>query len=174
MGHEIDFTICDFIADLRAPTPSAGAELVSQNAKNLSEQVEKMRELIYQNIKRELFRLKEKLNVLNNTLIHPGKKIQELQQYMDELNANLRREIFQQTKLKREKFKALFSLLQSLSPLKVLSRGYCLINKDKALIKSAQSLKKGDKVCIRFSESFALAHINKTGFLPKTDKKPGP
>lgn len=171
VGHEIDFTICDFVADLRAPTPSAGAELVAQNAQDLNEQIKKMSDFIYQNIKRELFRLKEKLSSLNKQLIHPGKKIQELQQYMDELHVHLNREIFQQIQLKKEKLKTLVSLLESLSPLKVLNRGYSLITKDKVLIKNAQNLKKGDKVCVRFSESFALAQIHQTGLLPKTDKE---
>ena len=74
VGHEIDFTICDFIADLRAPTPSAAAELVVQNAPDLSKQIQKTTLHLCKNIQREFLYLKEKLHSLNQKLVHPGKK----------------------------------------------------------------------------------------------------
>ena len=167
VGHEIDFTICDFVADLRAPTPSAGAELVAQNAQELSQRVQKMSTLIHQSLKRELSRLKEKLNSLSQKLISPPifpeKKIQELTQYIDELNTRLKQALFQQNQLKKEQLRGLTSVLESLSPLKVLSRGYSFVSKNGQIITQAQALKTGEEVHIQFSKSFALARINKTG-----------
>lgn len=163
VGHEIDFTICDFVSDLRAPTPSAAAELVVQNAADLVEQIRKITFHLYQNIQREISHLREKLNNFNQMLINPRKKIQDFQQDMDELNSTLKRSFFQQHQLKKQKVQNLISILESLSPLKVLSRGYCLVSKDKKLIKKAQELKKGEEVHIQFSQSFALARIFQLG-----------
>ena len=167
VGHEIDFTICDFVADLRAPTPSAAAELVVQNVPDLSEQIRKIKLLLCQSIQREIQNLKEKLISFNQKLVNPRKKIQDSQQYLDELNTGLKHGFFQQNHLRKQTLSSLISLLESLSPLKVLGRGYCLVSKDKKLIKSAQNLKKAEEVYIRFSQSFALAHIIKIGLLKK-------
>lgn len=167
VGHEIDFTICDFISDLRAPTPSAAAELVVQNAPDLSEKTHKITLHLYQNIRREILYLKEKLTGLNQKLINPRKKIQDFQQCIDELSTGLRRWFFQQNNLKKQQLNGLISILESLSPLKVLSRGYCLISKNKQLIKNAQELKKGEEVRIQFSQSFALARIFQLGKIQK-------
>ena len=167
VGHEIDFTICDFISDLRAPTPSAAAELVVQNVPDLSEKIHKITSYLYQNIQREIAYLKEKLTGLNQKLINPRKKIQDFQQYIDELNTGLKRGFFQQNHLKKQNLNGLISVLESLSPLKVLNRGYCLVSRDKKLIKNAQELKKGEEIYIQFSQSFALAHVFHLGKIQK-------
>ena len=168
VGHEIDFTICDFVSDLRAPTPSAAAELVVQNIADLNERVQKNQRFLYQNIQRELQHLREKLLIFNQKLINPRKKIQDFQQYLDELSTTLKQIFKQQNKLRKQKLSGLVSVLESLNPLKVLGRGYCLVSKDKKLIKKAQELKNKDTIHIRFSDSFALASINKTGILVNT------
>ena len=90
---------------------------------------------------------------------------------MDELNARLKSGVFQQNRLKKQKLSGLLSVLESLSPLKVLSRGYCLVSRDKKLIKQAQELKKGEEIYMRFSQSFALAHVISTGLLSEKDKE---
>ena len=163
VGHEIDFTICDFVSDLRAPTPSAAAELVVKNASDLSEKIHRITSQLYRSFQREISYLKEKLTSLNQKLINPRKKIQDFQQYMDELNTSLKRRFFQQHQLKKQKLNSFISVLESLSPLKVLSRGYCLVSKNKKLIKNSQELKKGEEIHIQFSQSFALARIFQLG-----------
>lgn len=167
VGHEIDFTICDFVSDLRAPTPSAAAELVVKNASDLSEKIHKITSQLYRSFQREVSYLKEKLITLNQSLINPRKKIQDFQQYIDELNIHLKRSFFQQHQLKTQQLNGFISLLESLSPLKILSRGYCLVSKNKKLIKEAKELKKGEEVHIQFSESFALARIFQLGPIHK-------
>ena len=172
MGHEIDFTISDFVADMRAPTPSAAAELVVQNVSDLSEQIRKITRQLYHSIKRKIQHLKEKESYLRQHLPHPLKRIQDLQQYLDDLNTHLKCSFFQQTHLRNEKLRHLMSLLESLSPLKILNRGYCLVNRNDTLIKTAHELKKGEEISIRFSQSFALACVNKVGFIDnKTEKE---
>ncbi|MDE0119412.1 MAG: exodeoxyribonuclease VII large subunit [Bdellovibrionales bacterium] len=171
VGHEIDFTISDFVADMRAPTPSSAAELVVQNVFDLNEQIRKITRLLYQNMQGKIQTLKEKENYLRQHLPHPQKRIQDLQQYLDDLGTNLKRAFFQQTHLRKEKLSHLISLLESLSPLKILKRGYCLVNKNDKLIKKAHELKKGEEISIRFSQSFALACISQVGFIDNKNEK---
>ena len=163
VGHETDFTISDFVADLRAPTPSASAELATQNVSDLIEKLERCRLQLSQNIQRELSFLKQSLSRLNQALISPLKKIQDSQQYVDDLHISLRREWEQQNKLRSEKLKNLVSVLESLSPLKVLARGYGLVSRDGQVIKSADMLTPDEEIRIQFSKSFALAQVTKTG-----------
>ena len=165
VGHEIDFTISDFVADMRAPTPSAAAELVVQNISDLNEQMRKNTLQLFQGMQRKIQHLKEKWHHLNQQLISPQKRIQDFQQYLDDLNTSLKRGFFQQNHLRKENLRGLISVLESLSPLKVLKRGYSLVSHNKKLIKKAQELKKGEEIFIRFSKSFALACVSKTGFL---------
>ena len=167
VGHETDFTISDFVADLRAPTPSASAELSTQNVSNLIEQLGKWQGQLNQNIQRELSYLKQNLNRLNQALVNPLKKIQDSQQYLDDLNVSLKREWEQAQKLRKEQLNKLVSLLESLSPLKVLSRGYSLVSQNDQIIKSADKLKLDKEIRIQFSKSFALAKVTKTGSLKK-------
>ena len=167
VGHEVDFTICDFIADLRAPTPSAAAELVVQNVDDLNKQIQRIKSQLCQNIQREIEYLKEKISHLHHRLISPLKKIQDFQQYLDETNTTLKREINRQNDLRRQKVISLSAVLESLSPLKILTRGYCIVSKDKNVIKTAQTLKEKEEVHIRFLDTFALARVSKTGTLKK-------
>ena len=167
VGHEVDFTICDFIADLRAPTPSAAAELVVQNVDDLNKQIQRIKSQLCQNIQREIEYLKEKISHFHHRLISPLKKIQDFQQYLDEINTTLKRETNRQNDLKRKKIISLSAVLESLSPLKILTRGYCIVSKDKSIIKTAKTLKEKEEIHIRFLETFALARVSKTGTLKK-------
>jgi len=165
IGHEIDFTMCDFIADVRAPTPSAAAEIVVKNVPDLVEKISQLKHQLYQNFKREIKYLKQKVTHLKKALIHPLKKIQEGEQRLDELNHQLIKEFQRGIQLREQKLKNLCAMLESLSPLKILSRGYCVVTKKDKLIKKAQDLKTGEEVHIQFSKSFALANITKTNSL---------
>lgn len=167
VGHEVDFTICDFIADLRAPTPSAAAELVVQNVDDLNKQIQKIKSQLCQNIQREIEYLKEKISHLNHRLISPLKKIQDFQQYLDEINTTLKREINRQNDLKKRQIISLSAVLESLSPLKILTRGYCIVSKNKNVIKTSKTLKEKEEIHIRFLDTFALARVSKTGTLKK-------
>lgn len=166
VGHEVDFTICDFVADLRAPTPSAGAELAVQNAPDLNTQIQKSKLYLCQNIKRRMETLREHLSRLKRNLISPQKNIEAFQQNTDDLSARLKRGFSQQIKLKQEQLSGLISLLESLSPLKTLSRGYSLVHQEEKLIKSAGQINLNQNIHIRFHKSFALARVLKTGLKP--------
>ena len=152
VGHEIDFTISDFVADLRAPTPSAAAELVAKSSDELMQKVLQLRRLLVVSKKRALESFKQRLALLKNALVDPQKKLQELTQRNDELLMRLdlaRKNIFER---KKQRLQHKMSLLDSLSPLKVVDRGYALVTKGEQVIKIAGDVKKGDLLNIRLSQ----------------------
>jgi exodeoxyribonuclease VII large subunit len=89
IGHEIDFTIADFAADVRAPTPSAAAELVSVDARALGARVEALAQRVVRALAQHLQRLQFALAGLERRLVHPGRRLEQLAQRVDELGARL-------------------------------------------------------------------------------------
>ena len=85
IGHEIDFTIADFVADIRAPTPSAAAEIVSQDQHQILRQLESRREFFRRYLQQQLKQGRERLNYLQQRLPHPGQILQQITQRFDEL-----------------------------------------------------------------------------------------
>ncbi len=161
VGHEIDFSICDFAADLRAPTPSAAAELAVQNTVEWIDKIKKIKSNLYQSIQREMNYLKNSLQRLNQTLISPQKKLQDLIQKVDELHQRLMKIFATHIQLKQQKIQNLHSLLESFNPFKVLSRGYTIIKRKGASIHTASTLKIGDDIQIQFARGRAFAHVTR-------------
>jgi exodeoxyribonuclease VII large subunit len=93
IGHEIDFTIADFVADLRAPTPSAAAEIISPDSQQIQTQINRLQQSLTESLQRNLFGFKQQLNHLQKRLQHPGSKLQQQAQLLDHLDIRLRRAI---------------------------------------------------------------------------------
>jgi exodeoxyribonuclease VII large subunit len=93
IGHEIDFTITDFVADLRAPTPSAAAEIISPDSQQIQTQINRLQQSLTESLQRNLFGFKQQLNHLQKRLQHPGSKLQQQAQLLDHLDIRLRRAI---------------------------------------------------------------------------------
>lgn len=89
VGHEIDFTIADFVADLRAPTPSAAAELVAKSAQELSQKVSQVFRLLKISVEKYLRMQKQKTILLHKSLLDPRKKLENYAQKNDELSERL-------------------------------------------------------------------------------------
>jgi len=89
VGHETDFTISDFVADLRAPTPSAAAEIISQNHSNLKTLIESAQKDLYLQINNELRNQNEGLRSLTKLIRHPGDKLREISQQIDGIETHL-------------------------------------------------------------------------------------
>jgi len=89
VGHETDFTISDFVADLRAPTPSAAAEIISQNHSNLNTLITSAQKDLYLQINNELRKKNENLKGLTKLIRHPGDKLREISQRIDGIETHL-------------------------------------------------------------------------------------
>lgn len=161
VGHETDFTICDFVADLRAPTPSAAAELAVPDVREQKKYVSALKtaldNAIETDIKEKQYNLEQltKSSVLKN----PEKIIENCELYLDtiitKININFK-DIY--TKCSSD-FAMLCSKLDSLSPLKVLARGYSIAKKDENIIVNSKDLSVGDSISIQFTDGNAKAEI---------------
>jgi len=170
IGHEIDFTIADFVADLRAPTPSAAAELVVKSADELSHKILSFQKLLFSAIQKHLKTDLHRFRAVAGRLVDPKRKLQDLILRNDELISRLnnavqrylkKRNVDHQmiiTKFKnkfimnfervKSRMKEAVSILDSLSPLKVVERGYSLTLHENKIIKSADQLKVNDEISI--------------------------
>ena len=161
VGHETDFSISDFVADLRAPTPSAAAELAVPDIYEIKEKIN-----IYQNrlrlslIKKvEIMKLRYEKCISSRVFKEPLRDINDNYLKIDNIIKRLDNSIRSKQKEKKTEYIELVSKLDALSPLKTLTRGYTLIEKNKKIIKSKKDLKTGDKINIRFIDGKKEAEI---------------
>lgn len=155
VGHEIDFTISDFVSDLRAPTPSAAAELAVPSQMELKEKFNNVYSRLYSQAKRiiDSDRLKLKYNAERPVMINPMLSINENRMYIDRLYqdlCNISNTVFER---KKQAFQIAVSKLNSLSPLATLGRGYSITKdaNDKVIRSSAQ-LSVGDRIYVFFEK----------------------
>jgi exodeoxyribonuclease VII large subunit len=129
VGHEIDFTLCDFVADARAPTPSAGAEMLSLDQSGLRNVVASLGARAEQCIAQQLTHLGLHLQTLQAKVIHPADKLnqqaQQLDYFANRLHAAMQNTLQQQ----RHQLQTLTARAHALSPLATLSRGYSIATK---------------------------------------------
>ncbi len=204
VGHEIDFTIADFVADLRAPTPSAAAELVVKNAAELGENLVSIRRRLSQLIDQLLKSFDERVVFLRKRLVDPQRRLQDLTQRNDELTQRLEASFYQGLKSRRMKLQLLnqrlgrpqerisrqqekrvflekrlfqsmkqflvgrknelaqsMAVLDSMSPLRVVQRGYSIVTHNKGLVKSVDQIREKDAIEIQFAKGKATATIGR-------------
>lgn len=150
VGHEVDFTIADFVADLRAPTPSAAAELVVPSALEVKERVRALSLRALNGMRSKL--QSRRLMLGRYKLPNPAGKIADLRMDADALFKRLVRafEVIMQSQRKRLEANA--GKLQAMSPLAVLSRGYSIAQYNGKSIKSVSDVKSGDALTVLFSD----------------------
>ncbi len=152
VGHETDFTIADFVADLRAPTPSAAAELAVPDIYEVKRKIETYQDRLRNSLikKLELMNLRYEKCMSSSVFKEPLRKINDNYIKLD----NCIKQIENSIKVKHEKEKTkyieLIAKLDALSPLKTLYRGYSITEKDNKVIKSKEELKTNDLIEIRF------------------------
>ena len=161
VGHETDFTIADFVADLRAPTPSAAAELAQADVQEL-----KLKLLTYQNRyktalskKVEFMKLRYKKVMASRVFTAPLQGINEKYINVDTKVKELINIIKIQIQEKQKKEIELISKLDTLSPLKTLTRGYCITEKDGKIVKYAKDLKPKDEIKLKLVDGEKQAII---------------
>jgi len=184
VGHEIDFTIADFVADLRAPTPTGAAEMAVPQLQDVKNYLNQVNIRLNNSITNKIKRNKEKLNNLKNRNIfkNPIVIYQTKEMFfsntLERLKYNLTNLVnikekelskikssyilqkpYQLLDKKSNKYLQLVSKLETLSPLLTLQRGYTMTKKDNKIINSSKSLKKKDKIEIEFSDGNIEAEV---------------
>ncbi len=207
VGHEIDFTIADFVADMRAPTPSAAAELASPPLQNTIDNLIRLKKRLQENWERSLqhsrhqhqlvqqklqachprSQLQQQQQTVDNLLlelntlwqdswmkktvtweqqqsrlaqVHPKHQINNLHQQLQYLTSQLNHSINNQITAKQQKLGTLCQVLDTISPLATLSRGYTLTYKNDKLIKKAADLEIGDTIKTRFKDGEVISKVN--------------
>lgn len=161
VGHETDFTICDFVADLRAPTPSAAAELAVPDVRELYLRLDGIEERCSLALRRTAERARERLErVLSGGLSElPLSVIADKRAELEDFYSDAVKKINEFTLLMRNKLAINASKAEALSPLSVLSRGYSIVEQEGKAVSSTRELKCGDEVGIKFSDGKVSATV---------------
>lgn len=169
VGHESDFTICDFVADLRAPTPSAAAELAVPDALTVRYDINKKITDIEKKLILQIQQYRKQIEILSSTRVLSSKESlldeykMKINLLSDKLDSNMQNVI----KEKNYKLSLLCAQLQAISPLNTLLRGYAIVqDESKGAISSVDKLNIGDTVHVSFIDGVAEAtirNVNKSG-----------
>jgi exodeoxyribonuclease VII large subunit len=153
VGHEIDFTIADFVADLRAATPSAAAELLVREQEAMLESLREMQVRLAQSVRRDLQQARLHLRTLIASLKNPRDRIQDLQLRFDDWSERLAGAMRRKLEKHKEQISRLEAELKALSPLLVLERGYSIaFGVGNQAIRSAKELQAGTKFTLRLHD----------------------
>jgi exodeoxyribonuclease VII large subunit len=152
IGHEIDFTIADFVAAHRAPTPSAAAELVSPNYIDWLQQTISWQKRLIQVIQNEWRHSYTLLKNLRQRLRHPAHYWQEQAQRLDYYERSLFTAILHFLQQKKLELQHTSHALDAISPLNTLKRGYAILSQEQHIISHIQQVKIGEKITARLSD----------------------
>ena len=162
VGHETDFTIADFVADLRAPTPSAAAELAVANISDVKNTLKLYNNRYKIALKKrlELMRLSYEKQITRPAFKNPIQKINEQYMLIDMKVKSIQNSIQNKIKEERAKFIKETARLDTLSPLKTLTRGYSIVtNESGKIIKEVSELKAGDNINLRLIDGEKKAKV---------------
>jgi exodeoxyribonuclease VII large subunit len=155
VGHETDFTIADFVADVRAPTPSAAAELATPNRDDLRGEVARLAARLAEALSGEVryHRLSLRERAARLKALSPRAQLANARQRVDDLLARAARAVQHRLSLERERVSGLKQALNGVSPLAVLGRGYAVVTRtDGAVVRRARDVQAGDALRVRVSE----------------------
>lgn len=163
VGHETDFTICDFVANVRAATPTAAAELVTPSRDNLINALSQLNQQLMRTMQYLLNQREQTLDYLSRRLISPLQLIEQQKSQLSQLNYRFNNAIHLQIQHKQHDLLRLSQNLTHLNPQAVLTRGYAFVqNKLGEIVTSSQQLNEKDQVKLTFGRGSAEATINKT------------
>lgn len=158
VGHEIDFTIADFVADLRAPTPSGAAELVAEETLGFIHRLEQVKNRLSQAMTRQISKNREALFQLRKELMRfrPRERVEEIRLNLDVLQEKLLRSIKGMIKENRQQLKHLEARLEAINPVNVLNRGYVLVTDENGTtVGTVNALNPGQHLRLRFKDGEA-------------------
>lgn len=161
VGHETDTTICDYVADRRAPTPSAAAELAVPNRENELDKINSLSAFMEGSIEQKLNLCEQRLERITKAspLSNISSFFKSLEDGIKENNLRLVNSYKSIVSEKEGQFKSRISALNALSPLAVLSRGYSVVKNEEGVINSAKNLKEYENIEILLSDGNARAEV---------------
>lgn len=161
VGHEPDFTISDFVADLRAATPSNAAELAVPDQDALLQSMDAMSDAMASSLQRQLKSARQHLQVLSasQALRSPTAYLEQREKNLDLLQNRMVAAQRSVIARKQQCFVGLTAKLDAMSPLKVLSRGYAMAQKGNQVLRSVQQSQPGDTVTVTFSDGSLTATV---------------
>lgn len=161
VGHETDFTIADFVSDLRAPTPSAAAELAVPEISKIEEMIRNYQNRYRLSLKKNVdyMKLRYEKCMQSRAYKEPTQRINENYITIDNIIKSMISSANNKMIVAKTSFVNNVSKLDALSPLKTLSRGYSIASKENKIVKSVKELNTGDKISIRFSDGEKQAEV---------------
>ncbi|MBU3195457.1 exodeoxyribonuclease VII large subunit [Clostridium algidicarnis] len=162
VGHETDYTIVDFVSDLRAPTPSAAAEIVFKNHSEIKKEIDYNYSRLQKSMEDNLLKKKNEVNLLKNTIefnspmtyiLNEHKKIEIIN---DRLNISMKKKVSEE----KNKLGYMMDLLNSRNPLNILNKGYTLVKDESGkIVKDSKKLSKEQQIEIKFRDGSLKAII---------------
>lgn len=162
VGHETDFTICDFVADMRAPTPSAAAELAVPDANELQYALSALKNRMFLNISSGIADRRSRLEYLTSkgVLKSPDEMLSNRSQRLDTAFSKMLSSYENRIGGKKVEFISAATALSKLDPMSVLMRGFAFVSdKNGKNVYSSQALAKGDKINVRFHDGSAVCEV---------------
>jgi exodeoxyribonuclease VII large subunit len=161
VGHETDYTISDFVADLRAPTPSAAAELVVESEERLRETVHALESRLIGRMEQRIELLRASLRENIRLLGDPRRRLEQVEQRLDELVHRLALGLRQHVRRDRAQLASLTAGLVHLNPLGILSRGYSITRKlpERTILKDAAAVAPGDLISTRLHVGEVVSRV---------------
>lgn len=162
VGHETDFTICDFVADMRAPTPSAAAELAVPDANELQYALSALKNRMFLNVSSGIADRRSRLECLTSkgALKSPDEMLSNRSQRLDTAFSKMLSSYENRIGGKKVEFISAATALSKLDPMSVLMRGFAFVSdKSGKNVYSSQALAKGDKINVRFHDGSAVCEV---------------
>lgn len=162
VGHETDFTICDFVADMRAPTPSAAAELAVPDANELQYALSALNNRMFLNVSSGIADRRSRLEYLTSkgALKSPDEMLSNRSQRLDTAFSKMLSSYENRIGGKKVEFISAATALSKLDPMSVLMRGFAFVSdKNGKNVYSSQALAKGDKINVRFHDGSAVCEV---------------
>ena len=161
VGHEIDFTISDFVADLRAPTPTAAAELAVPNKLDLINYIKQLEIRLTKSIKNNIEIKEKKLSFLANSYIlkNPSSIYEVKMQKLDSLIDRLSNNINNVYKMKEFRFVSILNKLDALNPILTIKRGYSITKKDNKVINDINNVNKDEIIVTELSNGYINSKV---------------
>lgn len=162
VGHETDFTICDFVADLRAPTPSAAAELAVPDKDEMLSSISEFSRIISSSVKGTLIQKEKALSLITSSgvFLDPVRNLCEKRNLLiDSVAEKINMQTDKIVITKDAAFRSVAAIIESISPMKTMLRGFSVAEKDGKSINSVSNIAVGDEISLRFYDGMAKCNV---------------